>query len=123
MTTGGFQLTDFLGGAPEETYFSFQDRFQGRGGGTQKRYFQSSFNDILKQFRGNLGQSIKSMFPQEGGGQLSFEDLTQQQLGQLPTFNRFLENFDFNQAFGRIAPSVRGATTARFAPTTRFMNF
>ena len=123
MTSRGFELTDFLGGAPEETYFSFQDRFQGRGGGTQKRYFQSSFNDILRQFQGNLGQSIKSMFPQEGGGQLDFANLNQQQLGQLPTFNRFLENFDFNQSFGRIAPSVRGATTARFAPTTRFMNF
>jgi len=64
MPTGGFELTDFLGGAPEETYFSFQDRFQGRGGGTQKRNFQSSFNDILRHFQGNLGQSIKSMFPQ-----------------------------------------------------------
>ena len=94
---------DFLGADPQLEYFSFQDQF-GRGQ-KQRDYFKSQFSDILNQFRGSLGSTL--------------------QQGNIPTntFSDFLENYNFGQQFGQIAPSMRGATTSRFAPTSRFLNF
>jgi hypothetical protein len=98
---------DILGGAPEETFFSFQNQF-GRSG-NQRRFFQGQFNTILDQFQGVLGKAIK------GGAGFNGQPL--------PTFGGFLSDFDFNDQFSRIAPSVRGAQTSRFAPLSRFIDF
>jgi len=88
---------------PETEYFSFQNQF-GQAP-TQKRFFQGQFQNIFNQFLGGLGQQIKR--------------------GEEPTntFSDFMENYNFGQQFGQLPPSVRGATTSRFAPTSRFLNF
>ena len=104
-----FQLPSFLdpqemlSAMPEASYFSFQDQF-GQAP-TQRRFFQGQFQNIFNQFLGGLGQQI--------------------QQGESPTntFSDFLGNYNFGQQFGQLPPSVRGATTSRFAPSSRFLNF
>ena len=104
-----FQLPSFLdpqemlAAVPEAAYFSFEDQF-GQAP-TQRRFFQGQFQNIFNQFLGGLGQQI--------------------QRGESPTntFSDFLGNYNFGQQFGQLPPSVRGATTSRFAPTSRFLNF
>jgi hypothetical protein len=102
-TSSLFDPQEFLGADPELTFFSFQDQF-GRGGNQQK-FFQGQFNEILNKFRGNLGAQL--------------------QQGNIPTntFNDFLGGFNFDEQFGSMAPSVRGAQTSRFAPLSRFIDF
>ena len=94
---------DILGEAPEATFFSFQDQF-GKSA-NQRNFFQSQFKPIFNQFLGRLGQDIKQ--------------------GEAPTrtFEDFLGSFNFGQEFARLPPSIRGATTSRFAPSARFLNF
>ena len=92
-----------LAGSPEAAYFSFQNEF-GQAP-TQRRFFQGQFKNIFNEFLGGLGQQFRQ--------------------GEIPTntFSDFLGNYNFGQQFGQIAPSVRGATTSRFAPSARFLNF
>jgi hypothetical protein len=92
-----------LRGEDPATYFSFQNQF-GQAP-TQRRFFQGQFQNIFNQFLGGLGQQI--------------------QQGESPTntFSDFMENYNFGQQFGQLPPSVRGATTSRFAPSARFLNF
>ena len=94
--------SDILGESPQATFFSFQDRFG--DGQNQRRFFQNQFTPIFNQFLGNLGQDLRQ--------------------GQQPTdtFENFLENFNFGERFAGLAPSIRGATTQRFAPPARFFN-
>jgi hypothetical protein len=94
--------SDILGESPQATFFSFQDQFG--DGQTQRRFFQNQFTPIFNQFLGTLGQDLRQ--------------------GQLPeqTFESFLETFNFGEQFARLAPSIRGATTQRFAPPARFFN-
>jgi hypothetical protein len=98
-----FLYEDLLGDVPELTYYSFQDQF-GKGG-NQKRHFQGQFQNILDQFQGTLGSQL------------------QQGITPTGTFNDFLENYNFDETFGSIAPSSRGANTARFSPQARLINF
>ena len=98
-----FQLPSFLdpqemlSAMPEASHFSFQDQF-GQAP-TQRRFFQGQFQNIFNQFLGGLGKQIRQ--------------------GEAPTntFEDFMGNYNFGQQ------SVRGATTSRFAPSARFLNF
>ena len=104
-----FQLPSFLdpqemlAAVPEAAYFSFQD--QAGQSPTQRRFFQSQFQNVFNKFLGGLGQQWRE-------GQTSPD-----------TFTDFLGNYNFGQQFGQLPPSVRGATTSRFAPPARFLNF
>ena len=104
-----FQLPSFLdpqemlAAVPEAAYFSFQD--QGGQSPTQRRFFQSQFQNVFNKFLGGLGQQWRE-------GQTSPD-----------TFTDFLGNYNFGQQFSQLPPSVRGATTSRFAPSSRFLNF
>ena len=95
--------SDILAESPETTFFSFQNQFGPSA--NQRNFFQSQFKPIFNQFLGKLGQDIKQ--------------------GDAPTrtFEDFLGNFNFGQEFARLPPSIRGATTSRFAPSARFLNF
>lgn len=97
-----FSPDELLEDAPRETFFSFQNQF-GRAP-TQRRYFQDQFQDIYNQYLGTFAQQIQGRTPRS-------------------TFSEFMGDFDFNQQFGQIPPSIRGATTSRFAPPARFLNF
>jgi hypothetical protein len=100
---GFLQQEDFTGAEPKLSFFSFQDQFgQGQN---QRNYFRGQFQNFFNQFLGTLGQDLRQ--------------------GQSPTrtFEDFLGGVDFNQQFASIAPSLRGANTARFAPPTSFLNF
>lgn len=93
-----------LGQLPEAAYFSFQD--QGGQSPRQQRYFQGQFSNVFNQFLGGLGRQL-------GQGQ------------NVPTgtFEDFLGDYNFGQQFSQLPPSVRGATTSRFAPPARFLPF
>jgi hypothetical protein len=93
---------DFLAESPETTFFSFQNQF-GRSP-NQRRFFQGQFRNVFNQYLGNLGQQL--------------------QQGKQPdaNFSNFLGDFNFSGQFGRLPPSIRGATTQRFAPQTRFLS-
>ena len=98
----GVPFLDLLEGTPEAAYYSRPEMF-----GTsplQRRYFQNQFRDIHNQYLGQLGSQLRA--------------------GVMPTqrFTEFLEQPDyFSRQFRSQAPSLRGATTQRFAPPTRFM--
>ena len=103
-----------LQGAPKETYFSFQNQFGGDA--SRKRYFQGQFQNIFNEFLGRLGEQVKTPLTDPNTGQ----SLTQ---NPTLTFEDFLQEPEtFNQIRG-VAPSIRGATAARFAPPARFLNF
>jgi len=87
---------------PEATFFSFQNQFGGSP--TQRRYYQGQFSNIFNQYLGTLGQQLSQ--------------------GQSPpAFQDFMGGYNFGQQFAQLPPSIRGATTARFAPQTRFLRF
>ena len=90
------------GELPESTFFSFQNQF-GQSP-TQRKYYQGQFSNIFNQYLGTLGQQLSQ--------------------GQSPpAFQDFMGGYDFGQQFAQLPPSIRGATTARFAPQTRFLRF
>jgi len=95
---------DILAESPRSTFFSFQDQFGQGGGPNQRRFFQNQFQDVFNQYLGGLGQQLRQ--------------------GSIPqgTFEDFLGDFNFSGEFGRLPPSIRGATTQRFAPPTRFLS-
>jgi|TARA_R100000501_G_C2594476_1_gene93449 hypothetical protein len=92
----------FLSEVPEATFFSFQDQFGGKGARGQQT-FQQQFQPFFNTFLGSLAEDIR------GGDapQQSFLNFTEQNL----------ESF-----LGGLPPSIRGATTQRFAPPARFFN-
>jgi len=101
---------DILGESPELTFFSFQDQFGGQGspgggGQNQRNFFRGQFRNFFNEFLGIRGQGLRE--------------------GRFPTdtFQDFMGGIDFGQRFAQIAPSLRGAGTAQFAPSTRFLQF
>ena len=71
----------------------------------QRSFFESSFDRIFNRFSGLLGQSVQN------------ED----DPSSFPTFENFIQNFDFERDFMSMAPGQRpGGGTARFAPPTQF---
>ena len=91
---------------PEATFYSVQDQF----GGTpaQRKYYQGEFRNIFNQYLGGLSQQMRGAGP-----------------GTVPTgnFSDFMSDYDFSGRYAALPPSIRGATTSRFAPPARFLNF
>ena len=94
--------SDILNESPELTFFGFQDQFA-RGGAQGRQSFQEQFKPFFNTFLGALSQDIQ----QGGGAERTFQDFA----------NQNLESF-----LGGLPPSIRGATTSRFAPSARFFN-
>ena len=92
---------DLLGEYPEA---GFATRLQSQTpqGSAQRRFFAPRFNPIFQEYLGTTGQEIL-----EGGAPTL-------------TFDKFLQNFDFNQRFRSRAPTERGQGQARFNRPTRF---
>jgi hypothetical protein len=77
----------------------------------QKRYWQSQFDNVHKQYLGMLGrQQQGGVFP--GGQRTRFED--------------WIKDYDFKTEYGNIPPAAREGrreSPSQFAPKTRFLYF
>jgi len=84
--------------------------FLGAGAGfatspLRRRFLQSQFENVFKQYMGGLGQQAIA--------------------GRLPErpqlFGDFMRNFDFNRLFSQQPRVARGASSGFFNPRTRFL--
>ena len=103
---GGFGglFPGILEAQPRLPFFSQLNQQQGLSP-NQRTFFESQFDRIFNQFTGVLGQNIQS------GNDPS----------EFPTFEIFIQDFDFERDFLSRPPSLRfGGGTSRFAPPTQF---
>ena len=94
---------DFLEESDVGQRANFFSRAGTRGTPTRSRFFENQFASIQNQFLGALGAQIR------GGEQPTL------------TFEGFLNDFSFNDAFIGAPPAFRGQFPSRFAPRTRFI--
>ena len=98
-------ISDVFGQEPKLPFFSELNQRTGLSP-NQRVFFENQFDSIFNKFLGQLGGSL------QGGTELE----------QLPKFQDFIKDFDFEQDFFSRPPSLRfGGGTARFAPPTRFL--
>lgn len=96
-----FTPREFFGANPRAAYFAQRPRF-GRSP-NQLRFFENSFQDIMDEFQGALGQRVNQGQP--------LQDFT---------FQSFVEDFPFTNRFLSKPPSLRGGERRRFAPFAQF---
>jgi len=78
--------------------------FTQKGGRNRQQFFESQFGSIFNQFLGQLGGALKRDTP----------------VDQLPTFENFIGDFDFQGFSNQFSPVQRGLSQSRFAPRTQF---
>ena len=100
MPSNFFSPFDLLNEDPRMAYFSFQNQF-GRSP-KQREFFEGFFPQAQDEFSGVLGQRLRQ------GNLDPFQ------------FTDFLGNFDFNDRFQSLPPSMRGGLSGRFSPPTEF---
>lgn len=108
MTTqsGIFDIPGILESEPKLSFFSQLNQQKGLSP-NQRAFFENRFDSIFNQFTGLIGQGVQGS---ENGD-----------FSNLPTFDSFINNFDFGRDFMSRPPSLRfGGGTARFAPPTQF---
>ena len=98
---------DWLEGAPKAAYFS-AGPFAGISDpaspyNASQRYWAGQQGDVYDQWQGEQGRQIR------GGGldPMSFID--------------FLDQYDFTSRYAALPPQLRGTTTSRFSPDTRYV--
>ena len=104
----GGTFEGYLQDFPKRTYFSYQDEPGGGFGRSpnQRRYYQKSFDRIYNQFLGTLGTAARQgITPNQPGAQ----------------WTDFLEAFPFTERYASLPPQLRGTSSSRFAPFTRFV--
>ena len=97
----GLPFLELLEGVPEAAFFSQPDLF-----GTSPRarqFFRGQFRNVHNQFLGALGAQLR----QGASPDLRFTDFLNQ-----PNF--------FQQQYRSQPPALRGKSSSRFAPPTRF---
>lgn len=106
MADSFFDWRDLLEEVPESAYFSYQNQ-PGRSP-NQLRHFQSQFENVQKQYKGAVGQQIRSGETPS----LRLEDFLSQW---------FTPGGGAAQQWGSMSPGQRGAKQGGFAPPARFM--
>ena len=105
MPNNIFDIPGILESEPKLPFFSELNQRTGLSP-NQRLFFENQFDSIFNRFTGLIGQGLQS------GTQPS----------QLPKFQDFIKDFDFQRDFFSRPPSLRfGGSTARFAPPTRFL--
>ena len=109
MTTQNsiFDVPGIFEGEPKLPFFAELNRRTGLSP-SQRQFFENQFDTIFNRFTGMVGQGLQDL--PEGGDP-----------SQIPSFESFIQDFDFERDFMSRPPSLRpGGGTARFAPPTRF---
>lgn len=98
-------IKELFGQQPELVFFGALNEQSQDFTPIQRQFFPTQFGNVQNRFFGQLGNLI------QGGTAL----------GDLPTFQDFVGDIDFQDEFRRLAPSLRpGSSQARFRPPTQF---
>ena len=104
------RTTKTLAGDPQKAYYSSGtgERF-GAGSPAQRRFFQNSFEDIYNSYLEQAGKQIREAQGQTVEDPLFFVD--------------YLKTDPFTERYGKLTPSERGVSTARYSPRARHIYY
>ena len=95
---------------PKKAYYSSAtgEQFAGKSP-AQRRFFESKFEDIYDSYLGEMGKQVRES---QGGG-----------VSDPLFFTDYLKSDPFTERYGKLTPSERGESTARYSPRARHINY